>query len=88
MRKILTGVVAAATLAAAATVAPTTADARWGWRPGAFIGGLAAGAIIGGAIARPYYAYPRYYAYPAPVYAPRCIWHNVWTAYGWRRVCT
>jgi len=46
----------------------------WGWGPGAFVGGLAAGAIIGGAIAAPYYYgspyyYPPGYA-PAPAYAP------------------
>jgi hypothetical protein len=41
----------------------------WGWGGGAFVGGLAAGAIIGGAIAAPYYyGSPYYYgpAYPAP----------------------
>ena len=46
----------------------------WGWGPGAFVGGLAAGAIIGGAIAAPYYYgspyyYPPGYA-PVPAYAP------------------
>jgi hypothetical protein len=47
---------------------------------------LAAGALIGGAIAaRPYYYYPSYYAYP--YYGPSCAWRTVWTAYGWRRVC-
>jgi hypothetical protein len=45
----------------------------WGWGPGAFVGGLAAGAIIGGAIAAPYGPGPYYYgpAYaPPPGYAP------------------
>jgi hypothetical protein len=49
---------------------PTTADARWrGWW-GPALGGLAAGALIGSAFARPYYGYgyPAYYGYgyPAP----------------------
>lgn len=51
---------------------------RWyghrGWGGGAFVGGLAAGALLGGAIAAPYYyGSPYYYgpAYPPPpAYAP------------------
>ena len=50
MRKILTVLIAAATIAAAAIATPTTADARWGrgwgWGGGAVLGGLAAGAIL------------------------------------------
>jgi BA14K-like protein len=46
----------------------------WGWGGGAFVGGLAAGALIGGAIAAPYYyGSPYYYGpryAPAPAYAP------------------
>jgi hypothetical protein len=48
----------------------------WGWGAG----GFAAGAILGGALARPYYGYGPYYpgyyavpyypAYPPPVYGP------------------
>jgi hypothetical protein len=81
MRKSLTALAAATTLAVAAVATPTTADARWGWWGPAF-GGFAAGAIIGSALARPYYAYPYYgygygygpyygYGYPAYYYAPR-----------------
>ena len=50
------------------------------------IGGLAAGAIIGSAVApRPYYAAPAYYE-PEPVYyaRPRCHWaagRAVWDDY-------
>jgi predicted lipid-binding transport protein (Tim44 family) len=62
MRKTLTALAAAATFATAAVATPTTADARWwGWRGGALIGGLAAGAIIGGAYSA--YASPYYYGY-------------------------
>jgi hypothetical protein len=55
MRTTLTALATAATLALATVVAPSQAEARWGWWvPGAVIGGIAAGAIIGGALARPY----------------------------------
>ncbi|GEM_PF-6611453 len=65
---------------------------RWGCGAGAFVGGLAAGALIGGALAAPryYYGGPYYGAYydgPGPYYGgpyPGC-WRSVWTEYGWRR---
>jgi hypothetical protein len=66
MRTTLTAVAAAATIAIAAVATPTTADARRGWWGPAIIGGLAAGAIIGSAYARPYYGYGYYE--PAPAY--------------------
>ena len=74
MRKSLTALTAATTIAIAAVVTPTTADARWrgGWW-GPALGGFALGALIGSAFARPYYAYPSYgygYGYPAYSYAP------------------
>jgi hypothetical protein len=59
MRTTLTAVAAAATVAVAAIATPSTADARNGWWAPAIIGGLAAGAIIGSAYARPYYGYTR-----------------------------
>jgi hypothetical protein len=67
---------------------------RWGCRGGYFFGGLAAGALVGGALAAPYYygpgpyyyggpyGYPGYYGYGP---GPYC-WRSVWTQYGWRRV--
>src|SRR2546429_9050653 len=54
MRKTLTAVAAAATIGVATVAAPTTADARWGWW-GPALGAFAVGAIVGGALARPYY---------------------------------
>ena len=65
MKKALIAFAAAATIAVGLLSAPTTADARCrGCAVGAgVIGGLAAGAIIGGAIAN---SYPRYA--PAPGY--------------------
>ena|SRR5436190_23199014 len=67
MRKAVTALAAAATLAAATLATPSTADARRGWWGPAIIGGFAAGAIVGSAFARPYGYYGGYYA-PAPVY--------------------
>jgi hypothetical protein len=91
MYKTLTAVVAAGALAIGAVVAtPQTAEARcYGCAVGAgVIGGLAAGAIIGSAFARPYYGYG-YYGGPV-YYGPRCWWQRqrVYGPYGWgwRRV--
>jgi len=66
MKKTLFAIAAAATIAIGSLSAPTTAEARChGCGVGAgIIGGLAAGAIIGGAIAN---SQPRYYA-PGPGY--------------------
>jgi hypothetical protein len=90
MMKTVTTLTAAAALAVALTAAPTDAFAQ---RRGAAIGlgilgGVAAGAIIGGALAG-----PRYYE-PAPVYvapAQRCyadqeVWSNRRQAYVVRRM--
>jgi hypothetical protein len=56
-----TTTLAAALLAAGVLSLPGSAQAApWGWQFGA---GVAAGAVIGGALAAPYYGYP-YYAYP------------------------
>ena len=51
MRKSLTAVALAATIAVAAVAAPTAAEARRGWWIGPAIGGFAAAAIIGSAFA-------------------------------------
>ena len=93
MRKILTALVAAATIAAAAMATSGTAEAQWrrgwGWGPGPFFGGLVAGAIIGGALApRPYYYPPYgYYGPPYRYYGPGCVWRDVWNGYAWVRAC-
>ena len=66
MRKILTAVIVAASVGAAAIATPSPAKAWWGWGP-AVVGGVVAGAIVGGAIAsRPYY-YPYYGPYRIPI---------------------
>ncbi len=87
MRKTLTALAAAATIAVAALATTTTAEARW-WRggPGPFFGGLAAGAIIGGALAPRYYGYPGYYGYG---YDYDGCWRRHWNGWRWvaYRVC-
>jgi hypothetical protein len=101
MRKILTALVAASAIAAAAVPTSNMAEAAWGgwhggwhgggWGPGPFFGGLAAGAIIGGALAAPYYyPYPNgYYGYyaPPPYSGAPCVWRQVWNGYAWVRAC-
>ena len=69
MRRIVTALAAAATIAATvATPNATKAGNDW-WGP-AFIGGIAAGIIVGTQVARPYYPGPVYfeYAQPGPTY--------------------
>jgi hypothetical protein len=96
MKKILIATAAAAALGVATVAAPQEAQARHG-RNAAIIGGIAAGALLGAAVANgPYYAYnpvPYYYG-PSPYYyGPGCYWtrQRVWTHWGWRwrrvRVC-
>jgi hypothetical protein len=64
MKRSLIALVLAGSLAAATVITPTEAHARWGWGGwGWGLGGFAIGALIGAALARPYYAYG--YGYPA-----------------------
>jgi hypothetical protein len=94
MEKILTALVAAASISAAAIATSSKAEAwgGWGWGPGAVVGGLVAGAVVGSAIAsRPYYypyGYSEYgYGYgPYPYYAPPPCGH-VWNGYAWVPAC-
>jgi hypothetical protein len=86
MKKTLTTLTAAATIAAALTVASTDANAQRRWGPAVglgILGGVAAGAIVGSAIANSYgpayvvqpgyAAYDGYYA-AAPVACPGGYW--------------
>ena len=81
MKKTLTCLFAAATIAAALATTATDASAQWrgrgwggGWGPGV-AAGVVGGAVIAGAIiaSRPpgYVVYP---AYAQPVYGPGCYW--------------
>jgi hypothetical protein len=89
MRKTLVTLAVGATIAIGAVASSTPADARWrhGFPVAPVIGGLAAGAIIGAALAaapRPYYAYAYY---PEPVYfGPRCYIRSerIWDGWRWR----
>jgi hypothetical protein len=90
MRKFLTVVAAAATVVVSALGVPSAAEAQWwgwrggwGWRGPAFFGGLAAGAILGGALVAPYYYAPRpYYAYGPYPYNGSC-WRRWWNGRRW-----
>jgi hypothetical protein len=92
MTNTLTGVAVSATVAIGAIVSPTAAGAQWrhhhhGFPVAPVIGGLAAGAILGAALAAPP---PYYYAYayePEPVYVtPRCYFRQerFWDGWHWR----
>ena len=91
MTRTLTALAAAATISIVALAAPQQAEARWRGAGPAIIGGLAAGAILGGALAGPRYGYYGYggdpyyggYAYGG------CERYRVMTPYGWRwhRTC-
>jgi len=86
MMKTLTTLTAAATIAVALMAAPTDANAQRRWGPAVglgILGGVAAGAIVGSAIANSYgpayvvqpgyAAYDGYYA-AAPVACPGGYW--------------
>jgi hypothetical protein len=84
MKKTLTILLAAATVAASLAGSATTASAQRGLVPG-LLGGFVAGAIVGGAIAsRPAQGYVVYPGYAAPVNGPGCYWtrYPIYDAYG------
>jgi hypothetical protein len=82
MRKTLTALATAATVAVAAVATPSAAEARWGWRGHGLVGGLIVGGLVASAFA------PRYYYSGNPYYYDSC-WRRAWN--GWRvvhyRVC-
>jgi len=86
MNKIVTALVTSAAIGAAVVGSSSAAQARW-WGPGAVVGGLVAGTIIGTALAAPpYYPYGYYGPYPYGPYG-RCAWRTVWNGYRWVRAC-
>jgi hypothetical protein len=77
MKRTLTALVAAATIAGTLAVSVSNADAQWGrrgWGPG-IAAGIIGGAIIGGAIiaSRPR-GYVVYEGYGQPVQYAGCYW--------------
>jgi hypothetical protein len=91
MRKILAALIAATSIGGAAIATSSSAEAWWGWGPGAVVGGVIAGAVVGSAIAsRPYYYPYGYYGYgygygPSPYGPPPC--RRVWNGYVWVPAC-
>jgi hypothetical protein len=91
MKRALATLAVGLTVATGAVVSPTTADARWrhhhyGFPVAPVVGGLAAGALLGAALAstapRPYYSY----AYEPVYFGPRCYVRRerFWDGWGWR----
>jgi hypothetical protein len=101
MRKTITAIAIAATVALASVAAPQPAQARHGRIAAGIIGGLAVGALLGAAAANgPHYGYgPGYYDGPPRryyyrrYYRPHCWWEHerYWNGWRWRwhreRVC-
>jgi hypothetical protein len=89
MKNNLITIAVAATVVTGAAISPTAAQARWhhGFPVAPVIGGLAAGALIGAALAAPRY---HDYGYEPVYYGPRCVFRleRFWDGWGWhvRRV--
>jgi len=85
MKKSLATLALGATVSIGAVASPTTAHARWhhGFPVAPIVGGLAAGAILGAALAaqRPYYDA---YAYEPVYFGPRCYGRRERFWDGWR----
>src|SRR5262249_38746989 len=104
MRKTLTALVAAATIGAAMLTMSSPANAWWrggGWGWGWGLGGFAVGALVGSALAGPYY-YPYggggYYGYSnygyanygyAPYYGGGGYYgcQRIWNGWAWVSAC-
>lgn len=86
MRKTLTALAAVGLVAAAVAAGTTEANARHRghWVAPAIIGGVAAGALLGGALAPRYYGEP-VYAEPEVCYARERVWIEG-RGWRWRRV--
>jgi hypothetical protein len=86
MKKALTTLALGATIAISAVANPTAAEARWhrGFPVAPVVGGLAAGALLGAALA------PRPVVYEPVYYGPPCVVRRerFWDGWSWhfRRV--
>lgn len=91
MKKTFLALAGVATIAASMFVSATDADARsrGRWVAPAIIGGVAAGALLGGALASPYgYGYgpgPAYVVEPSTCWARERVWVEG-RGWRWRRV--
>jgi hypothetical protein len=91
MKHALPAFATCAMVAIATIGTPIHARADGGQFAAGLLGGLAAGAIIGSAVApRPYYAPAPVYVAPPPLFyeAPPCYWTRgqpVWNGYTWIR---
>jgi hypothetical protein len=92
MRKILTALVAVATVGAAAVATSGAAEARWwgpGWGPAPFVAGAVVGGAFAAAATAPYYyggyGPSPYYYRPYAYYGAGCS--PVWNGYYWVRTC-
>jgi hypothetical protein len=88
MKKTLLALAGAATIAVATFGSATDADARHRrWVGPAIVGGIAAGALLGGALASPYYygPGPAYVVEPDLCYTRQRVWVDG-RGWRWRRV--
>lgn len=81
MKRTLITLVLGTTVAIGAAASPTAADARWhrGFPVAPIVGGLAAGAILGAALAA-----PRTVVYDPVYYGPPCVVRRERFWDGWR----
>jgi hypothetical protein len=88
MRKALVTLALGATVAIGTVASPTTADARWrhGFPVAPVVGGLAAGAIIGAALAAPRPWYDAYAYYEPAYFGLHCYIRKerIWDGWRWR----
>jgi hypothetical protein len=93
MKATMMVAVTAMALAVTSVAAPRPAEAGGGRIAAGVIGGLAAGALIGGALAAPRYYGPYGYYGPGPYYygagyypGPGCYWQRqrFWDGFMWR----
>lgn len=85
MKKALITLAIGTSFALAAIASPSSAQAHWrhhSFPVAPVVGGLAAGALIGAALAAP----RPYYAYEPVIYGPHCIVRRerVWDGWAWR----
>ena len=85
MKKIVTALLAAATIALATMATSGTAEARW-WGPGPVFGGFVAGALVGSASGGALLLSVRLLRYGPYPYGP-CVWRTYWNGYRWVRAC-